>query len=215
MIENKYIRELNSFIEIYSQYKVERTAFNVLQRTSGVLLFREYLRRLMIWKKVLNDENFRITNIDTHNLFLNFKDLPWSENFMLKDDFLNTFEQKGYKCKRRYFDSSFVYWYISWNIFNDHDEIKKYNLPNPYEPAALIFQRGQYVSQSEGQITIDHLFFNNLKKNAHFTLPSLQHKFLDFVDETTYGGELNHTGIPNQKETNKLWEEFQKTGYNG
>lgn len=211
MIENKYNEELNSFVNLYSEYKIERNALKLLERTSGVLLFREYLKRLMVWKKVLNDENFRITNIDTHNLFLNFKDLPWFIDIMSKDDFLIKLDQKGFfKTQMRYFDTSFVYWYVTWNIFNFHEEIIKFNLPNPYEPAALIVQRSQFVSQFEGQINIDSLFFNSSIKYTNFTLPSLKHKFLDFIDERTDRGELTHSGIPNQEETNKLWEEFQK-----
>ena len=198
---NQYNIELNKLITILNSDLKKDTV-------SNILLFRDYLSKLFAWKKKLGDSSEFIKTKEAHNLFLNIDtqwtaDLETLEGFKLKLIDHNIFLHGG-----RYWDDIFIYLNFHWNLNSYRDEIKKIGLANPYEPVVKIIERYNEVYTCNGQFQIGKFTHNNREKYKNFLLPSLDDDFLDYVDDN-----LNHlgtSGIPNQKETDILWNEFQK-----
>ncbi|MFD2600459.1 hypothetical protein [Flavobacterium suzhouense] len=175
---------------------------------ANILLFRDYLSKLFAWKKKLGDTSEFIKTKEAHNLFLNINS-EWTAKLESLEEFNSKLIANNIPVKSgRYFNDIFIYLYFQWNLNSDRTEINECELANPYQPAIKIIERCKDIHTHNGQFEIGKYTYNNREKYKNFTLPSLEDDFLDYIDN-----KLNHlgtSGIPNQQETNKLWEEFQK-----
>lgn len=169
-----------------------------------ILLFRDYLTKLFIWKKKLGNDSEFIKHKESHNLFL---ELPPNLEIKLKslDEFKNDLKNTGIETNgTRFFDDIFMYSIVHWNMFKDFKEIKGKNLLFPYDSLSKLLERTKYIYIHNGSFEIGNFTFSSIEKYNSFSLPSLNDDFLDFV-ERKYTQK-----IPNQKEINILWEEFNK-----
>jgi len=174
--------------------------------TSSILLFRDYLNRLFTWKKILKNDFKLIKSQEFHNLFLDLNPI-WINELVSEEKIISDLKEFNIFIKSgRFYDSLFVYLYINWELFQSHVEISEYNLPNPYEPCLKIIKRVKNIYSHNGVFEIGNISFKNLEKYYSYTLPSTDDNFLNFIDEN-YNYKINK--IPNQEETNQLWQEFQ------
>ena len=203
----KYSSELN-------KVKQYLTRFSKQNRVSNVLLFRDYLNKLDLWKQKLGFDSDRIylgKGRSFHNLFLKIS-ANWVNEIKNQDEFNNDLlnlidvELKG----GRFYDDLFIYLFIYWELCKDFKEIKEHDLPNPYEPLIKIIMRSEYIYTQNGNIQIDNITINNLEKYNNYHLPSLEFDFLDYIDEMSEKNKV----IPNQEKTNQLWEEYSKQKHN-
>ena len=100
---------------------------------SLVMLFKEYCRRMALWSEVLSsregwpmfDVAARINpawEMDDDGLYS-----------LLKEKEVSIFSPRSYEIMK---------WFIHWEIYKDEPEIQYYDLPAPYEPAIILFERG-------------------------------------------------------------------------
>ena len=195
---NKLIKEINPTLSFDGEDKV-----------SSILLFKDFMTRLHIWKKELNT-NFM--NFDAINLNL-FNDLHISigedldiEETIFYNEYI-TFLRQNYNLNsllnKNYL---FIHLFIYWELYKDSEEIKKYNyLEHPYESIVKIASRKNMVYKREG-INVSNITMRNFSKP--FKLPSIDDNFLDYIDSKCK--LMGSDGIPNQERVNQLWEEFQQ-----
>ena len=197
-ILNKLVKDNSKLLELNHENKV-----------SSVLLFKDYIFRLRLWKNQLNAEYIafsRKINFDNHDLINNIN-TDWKNEIPSLLDYYDylmiNFNVKniGYKIV----NYIYIYMYVCWEVFKDKEEIRKHNLSNPYEGLLKLFVR-DYLSISEG-VNIGHVTTNH-NKCINFYLPSLIDEFLDYIDLKFR--LLGSDGIPNQEEINQVWEEFQE-----
>ncbi len=75
-----------------------------------------------------------------------------------------------------------------------------------YDPIKALYLRGHSVDRSEpNTIGIDSKL--SVKKQTDFRLPSLDNRFLNYLYKVCK--RSGSAGIPNQEETNELWEIFK------
>lgn len=189
---NKFIQQNNSTLSFDSVYKV-----------SSILLFKDFVRRLYLWKTELNIPFIMYGKREIFNLF-NDLNPNWLGELVPYEEY----EQhliENYIYSSSNLNYLFVYLFVNWEIFKDYDEIVKYNhLESPYESVIRIFANKNNIYKRD-VIIISGVSIIFGKKN--FKLPSLDNDFLNFIDSKCklQGSD----GIPNQEETNLLWEEFQ------
>jgi len=197
-IEEKFQSELSKIIVFDS---IEKSA-----KISNVLLFKEYIRRLILWRKELNELSEHPPKTkDGHNLFLiaapdlikSFKNIV---DFRI-NDLDNTYFGRN---KYRDFDYFFIYLIIYWKIFKG--KINKTDLlPDPFKPVEIILKRKGSISRAEGHFNISGIELSNHSKYYSYKLPSLDEDFLDYID-TCCGSHPSN--IPNQKELDLIWKEY-------
>lgn len=181
--------------------------------TSGVLLFKDFLSRMEEWNKAIGfNENWlnlisyqhdllNIVGLIEPDLLKNVISLnDFRKNDLQKDDTFNLYGARS-------LDAGLIHALFCWDLFKDNplfDEFK--NLPNLYDPIKLLYFRGHCVGKSDLRtITIDSIL--SVKKQTDFRLPSLDNRFLNYLDKVCK--RSGSAGIPNQEETNELWEIFK------
>lgn len=167
-----------------------------------ILLFRDYLTKLFIWKKKLGNDSEFIKHKESHNLFL---ELSPNLDIKLKslEEFNNDLRNAEIETNgRKFFDDIFMYLIVYWNMFKDLNEIKNKNLLSPYDSISKLLERTKYIYIHNGSFEIGNFTFSSIEKYNGFLLPSLEDNFLDFVEKKYT--QKN----PNQNEINILWEEF-------
>ncbi|MCC2589768.1 hypothetical protein [Chryseobacterium sp. MFBS3-17] len=170
--------------------------------SSAILLFRNYLTYLEKCEKKLGKNLEPIQRKDFHNLLA---DLDLMDKIKSFDNFskdLTTVQLETFPTGR-FYDRYFVYLYILWETFKNEKELRDLSNINPYIFVIKILERSNNIFIYSNQFNIGHITFNNFNKYEGYVLPSLDDKFLDYIDKS-------FSDIPNQDETNRLWEEFQK-----
>lgn len=142
-----------------------------------------------------------IVGLIEHDLLKNVISLnDFRKNDLQKDDTFNLYGARS-------LDAGLIHALFCWDLFKDNplfDEFK--NLPNLYDPIKLLYFRGHCVGKSDLRtITIDSIL--SVKKQTDFRLPSLDNRFLNYLDKVCK--RSGSAGIPNQEETNELWEIFK------
>lgn len=181
--------------------------------TSGILLFKDFLSRMEEWNKAVGFNKNWLTLICYQHDLLNVVNViapdllknVISLNDFRKSDFQkdDTFNLHG----ARSLDAGLIHALFCWDLFKDNPLFDKFkNLPNPYDPIKALFIRGHYVDKSDPRtITIDSIL--SVKKQIDFRLPSLDPKFLNYLDKNCKRSGSH--GVPNQEKTNELWEIFK------
>jgi len=197
-----YLEELDkiSFLK-----NVESRGF----KFSNIVLFREYQSRLFKWKQALNFDGLDFFNKRKgyHNLFLDLSP-TWINEIIPEEVIIDDLKKSGveniYYASREY-QGYFIYLYLNWEIFKSKPEIESHTtLKHPYQPVFKIISRGGRISFStDNKFDIDHRTY--LKYDNSFQLPSLDDRFLDFIDQ-------NATDFPNQERVNQLWQRFNIKG---
>lgn len=169
----------------------------------SILLFRNYLTELFHLKRLLGNDSEFIKSNDAHNIFLELKPSWLNE---LKD--INSFYEdlKRFDIQfstGRFLDGLFIYLFVYWEVYKDSTEIKSLNVENIYLSPLKILERINHTHTHNAQFQIGGFTFKNTEKYKGFKLPSIDDKFLDYI-------ESKCVEIPNQEETNQLWEEFKK-----
>lgn len=173
---------------------------------SNILLFRDYLTCLKLWKINLGvDPNF-IKSKPAHNLFLHMP-TEVTADFAPYDDFKNILIKKGFQVKgERFFDDYFIYLYIQWLLLSKTANLSLNNLPAPYESVIKIIQRGGSIYVVNGQFEIDGIGYKNSEKYFGYRLPSLEDDFLTYIEENLR--QRGTQDIPNQEETNRFYDRY-------
>lgn len=181
--------------------------------TSGILLFKDFLSKMEEWNSVVGFKENWLNLICYQHDLLNIVGLiepNLLKNVISLNDFRrnepkigDTFNLSG----ARSLDAGLIHALFCWEQFNDHPIFDNFkHLPNPYDSLRSLYTRGHYVDKSEpSTITIDSL--SSVKKQTDFRLPSLDLKFLNFLDKSCK--RSGSGGIPNQEKTNELWEIFK------
>lgn len=199
-IENRYTEELQELIKFSDAPKHPRL--------SAAALFKEYFAVQYSWKRKFNIEfDFDIKKHEGHNIF------RWAaqkliESFIPYEKFKEDIGDYFYIGRRSY-TLPIIYYYIHWEIFKNHPDIKKYEgvLASPYESAIIAIKRGAIIMYSEMYFNVSSIYDLRYRNKKYFSykLPSKEENFLDFIDERCG----NHpTNIPTQKDLDLLFEEF-------
>lgn len=181
--------------------------------TSGILLFKDFLSKMEEWNNEVSfpkswinlicykHDLLNIVAIVAPDLLKNVISLgDFRKSDFQKDDTFNLFGARS-------LDAGLIHALFCWDLFKDDPLFDKFkNLPNPYDPIKTLYLRGHYVDKSEPRtITIDSIL--SVKKQTDFRLPSLDPKFLNYLDKNCK--RSGSDGIPNQEKTNELWEIFK------
>ena len=183
-------------------------------RVSNIVLFKDFRRRIIEWYVELGKINDwksdlrtkRLTILEELNPSIQ-KEMPSSEDF--RTEFLS---KSTIGAEHFYeYDHFFVYKKVLWDIFDGDSYLKKYTkMSSPYEGVVKIIERGDTIIRSESHYKVGmHRVFEHPKYNG-YTIPSLDNKFLDFIDQRC-GANSNNT--PNQRGLDLLWDDFN-TGEN-
>ena len=181
---------------------------NGVHRVSSILLFKDYTRRIVTWKKELLDIHGGVNRAGDkfNNLFLDIKP-DWLNEIMTIDEFVNYMENK-YKLKLfggRNGGNTFIYLFIYWEVYKDSIDIRKYNyLEHPYEGIIKIILHNNMIYRGRDVLICNVPIYDN----QVFKLPSIEDDFLNFIDANCKLDGYN--GIPNQEKTNQLYKEFLK-----
>ncbi|WP_438711010.1 hypothetical protein ACSTS3_21110 [Aquimarina muelleri] len=180
--------------EITSQIKYDEKI-----KYSHVILFKDYISRLFLWRDVLEINNTHLKTRESHNILI-----------YLNNEFKEIFDLEIINEKSN-FNAYFIRLYVCWNIFKSYINFSKYkNLPEPYNPILKIILRGGDIYIHNGVYHIDDfgVSINNILngKEKYFS-PSLEDDFLDFLDLKFKKGEL--TNFTNY---NDIWITYKNKG---
>jgi hypothetical protein len=110
---------------------------------SHILLFKEYIRRAALWFKALNIElkgsGWPVFDIAAQ-IDQSIEDETEDENFI--------------KCLTTgtYYTKVLCLYYVHWSMIKDRPEVTRFNLPEPYEPIIIMFERGCSFPRKEFNI---------------------------------------------------------------
>ncbi|MDR2207256.1 MAG: hypothetical protein LBE36_13990 [Flavobacteriaceae bacterium] len=190
------------YLELSSKIKNCISHNNKRNDVVSVLLFRNYLTELFALKKELGNNSEFIKNPDAHNIFLDIKP-DWLGELKNIDSFIDDLKQNNINISTgRYLNGLFVYLYTYWELYKDSKELSRYGKENIYLSTIKILQRIKDIYVYGGQFEIGDFTFKNEDKYQGYKLPSLDDDFLDYIEKKC-------SDIPNQEQTNQLWEEFQ------
>jgi hypothetical protein len=173
----------------------------------SILLFRNYLTKLFVWKKNLGNDSEFIKSKESHNLFPEL-DSNWLDKTKTLNEFNHDLKNAGLKINSgKFFDDIFLYLVLNWNIYKHSSTDLKNELESPYDSLSKILERTLNISIINGQFQIGNITFNNREKYKNFILPSLDDRFLEYVETNTNQKPIK---IPNQIEINELWDKFNE-----
>ncbi|MCR5862697.1 hypothetical protein LRS05_11315 [Flavobacterium sp. J372] len=201
--------ETQKYIDAVREISTIERPHHSVSRVSNVLLFREYLRRLRLWKFYFGEAGeLNIIDKSNHNLLTYLSGEDGYDNTPTYETFITDLRNKGTDFSGpRSFEGIFAYLIVMWELFSNNNLILNNGLPDPYEPLKILLQRTNSIYKLDGQLHIDTITFNDFRKYAEYELPSLDINFLDFVDEQySFGIE----GVPNQYTTNLLLDQFRQ-----
>ena len=106
---------------------------------SQVALMREFLRRAALWANALD--------CDGDWPFFSVADALAQRSEAVRsrlkahglENFESGFKALGFRASR------IAGWFVQWRAIDNLDEVRAFGLPEPYEPAILIFERGGNV----------------------------------------------------------------------
>lgn len=173
----------------------------------SILLFRDYLTRLYLLKEKLGIPSEYIKNKQSHNLIPEL-DPFWSNKTKTLNEFNDDLKNAGLKINGgKFFDDIFLYLILNWNIYKHYSGNLNNELESPYDSLSKILERTLNISVINGQFQIGNITFNNREKYKNFILPSLDDRFLEYVETNTSQKPIK---IPNQIEINELWKKFNE-----
>ncbi len=113
-----------------------------IYRPSHVPLTQEYLRRILMWKKATKcSETFGDwPHLDIAKCLHPELELPERIRIQVADVLGQSID-----------DISFCYCFIRWIMVKENDEVQAFNLPDPFEPIMLSFERGNRFSDYMGR----------------------------------------------------------------
>jgi len=162
---------------------------------SNLVLFKDYLSRLFLWRDKLNINNTHLKSQESHNILTHLDNL-----------YTTFFEQECANVKTN-FNDSFIHLYACWNTLEPFLNLSNFkNLPSPYDSIIKIIIKGGEIYIHNGVYHIDEYGISIskiLKGEEKCFLPSLDDAFLDFIDLKFESGEL--TEIVNYDD---LWIKF-------
>ncbi|MFC6269264.1 hypothetical protein [Frigoriflavimonas asaccharolytica] len=177
-------------------------------KVSSILLFKDFINIIKIWKDNLNlayTPFARKISLD-NQMLINDINQNWHNQLPTITEFKEYVSIKyNFEFSTNVLNYVYIYFYITWEVFKDKENVIKFNLQNPYKGLIQLFiQDNIYMHEGIyiGNITMSH------SKSINFKLPSIDNDFLDYIDKKCK--LVGSDGIPNQEEVNQLWEEFQK-----
>lgn len=199
-IQEKLNSQMDKFVFTYG------TSYEYIEnhKVSSILLYKDYLRRLITWKKALNAPELGFRERVHNNLF-NYLNPNWKDEIISFDEFRKKFV-KRFKITNLPNGPYILDLFINWEIFKERDEILMYdNLEHPYEGVIKIIKNKDYIFNREflviGNVTIAKY------KSVNFKLPSIEDEFLNYIDSKFK--LTGNDGIPNQQVVDNLWDEFK------
>lgn len=145
---------------------------------SIIVLLKEALRRLEDWDKALELEK---EYNRYHHLFDIVEIYKPDHVYNIKED--ASLYRSIKPCSTT--DRLIISYYIKWEIFRE-ELTEKYNLPNPYEPLIMMFERGTYnlvfLPYSIEFYPNNQLPIDELKKIDYDVNILLNNDFLDSLD---------------------------------
>ena len=145
-------------------------------RRSNAMLMREYLRREDMWRDELAEALIKRGGQDR------FFDIPFFINPSIRapqdvintlDNFrMNIFERPIYAC------------YLHWAALEDAGKTAKLDLPAPYEPLIMIFERGGWIYRESMFIQISPRMAVVLGQHRNIEIPDAVRQLdIDFLDK--------------------------------
>ncbi len=178
-------------------------SFGAEDKVSSILLYKDFIRRLYLWKTELNLPFLMYGKKEIFNL-LNDINPVWLNDLVSFEDY-EQYIINNYTYSSSNLNYFFLYLFIYWEFYKNSEEIQEYNyLEQPYESVIKIFANKNNIYKRD-VIIISGVSI--IYGNKDFKLPSLDDNFLNFIDSKCK--LMGSNGIPNQERVNELWEEFQ------
>lgn len=133
------------------------------QISTHALLMKEYLRRMLLWKKALKVDQWPFNSFSEH-----FAKLTQLEG----DKILHQLMTVSFPNARV---AGACAAFVFWSHVENRQEVKAFELPNPYEPLIRMFELGCWFSVESNMIDLWNLY----GERATLTLAS------DLYDRTT------------------------------
>lgn len=160
---------------------------------SNLILFKDYVSRLTLWKERLEVNNRYLKTRESHNIMI-----------YLNDFYKKIFNEEPKVIIRRNFNSTFLHLYVCWEIFDDiFNFSKEEKLPKPYESIIKVILKGGFVSIYNGVYEIDIyslLIGSIVEGKDKLFLPTLEDGFLDLLDNN-----FKKRNLLEQKEIDKIY----------
>lgn len=148
---------------------------------SQIALLQEYLRRAALWAKTLDcteqwpffdiaaiavgvDPSQRADNAQVEVLRHHFSQAPFYTIGIIE----NTCE-----------------WFLHWQVVKNQPEVRKFNLPDPYEPLIILYERGGIFSTEHGLFNFEAASFPRgtwMQHDRDFPVVLLESAALDRLD---------------------------------
>ena len=156
---------------------------NEEHRWSHLKLFLEHVRRIELWGRTLDWQ---------HPPFL-VADIPSriNPNVQSNSGYVEILENRLLKQRENHYPTVVEFkvclFALKWSTLEDHNELKGFNLPAPFEPMLILYERGGVVTREHGwtDITFQGLrsipryIYENLEK----PIVQLDKDILDAIDE--------------------------------
>lgn|SRR5690606_18920148 len=196
---DKLYREMPSVFDLNNNKKV-----------SSILLFKDYIHQLRMWKEKLNITYPPFGYLPSGNNLILDINQDLKNKMMPIMEFYNSFigdysfDENLRIGTTRYLNYLFVYYFIYWEVLKNEEEFNGYNdSENPYRGLVKLISNDSIYSREGVNIAGVTINFNK-----SLVLPSLDDDFLKFID-SKYKLTMDNK-IPNQEEVNQLWEKFSK-----
>ncbi|MDY6802854.1 MAG: hypothetical protein SXA11_03475 [Cyanobacteriota bacterium] len=145
---------------------------------SHVALFQEYLRRMSLWAKTL----------DCQNLWPFFDVAAQiSSSVEVSDEALAQLKEHLANFRLRKNIKQTCEWYLRWGAIADTTTVQKLDLPAPYEPLILMYERGATFYTEHGFFCVSLASFPMKNWSDYHSLKSvveLDDSALDILDSS-------------------------------
>lgn len=140
---------------------------DMLQMSTQILLMKEYLRRLLLWKKALKIDQWPLYGLSRY--FYTFSPLETDSIHQQLQSVTFPNAHVAASCMA----------FILWSQIENRENVQAFNLPTPYEPLIRMYESGCWFSKEENMIDL----WNNLGESENLILIT---KFYDsptsFID---------------------------------
>jgi hypothetical protein len=176
MRPNTYEKALNRVMAITQEENYDRLS-------SSVYLFKEYLRRIALWALALD----YYTEIFTRWAFFDVA-LVAAPTMRADEADLETLGHFLTERPRGLWSNNVCRWYLHWAMAEERSGLAAYDLPAPYDPLILLFERsGLSAGLHHGTPQVGVLLLSNNSGNirAHASpipIVELDNDILDEID---------------------------------
>ncbi|MCA0453165.1 MAG: hypothetical protein LCI00_04240 [Chloroflexi bacterium] len=137
------------------------------QISTHVLLMKEYLRRMLLWKKALKIDQWPFHGLSKHLYTFS----PLETDYIYQ-------QLQSVRFPNAHVAASCMA-FILWSQIENRENVQAFNLPTPYEPLIRMYESGCWFSKEENMIDL----WNNLGESENMILISKYYDTLiPFID---------------------------------